>query len=119
MASQQFGSGSTSSFGGLGRSQIGPNMVMGQQLQNFNSSVRQYSTPPNYHFGYRLPRVSTGPDGRHGSGARPNRVNSRDAERREDRSTSRRSTTVTRTMPTGPQEAEDWSEALDRSTNSI
>ena len=108
----------SSSFGGLGRSHIGSN-IPSQQLTYRGTSPLRYSASPNYTFAYRAGQAPDRSAGRYGSGARPNRTNSREAERRE-RSESRRSgRTNVRTTPAGPQEAEDWADALDRSSNSL
>ena len=125
MASFPMSSGS-SSFGGLGRSHIGSN-APGLQSDTTSAyrgtSLRRFSMPPNFTFASRIGRTPEGQDGRHGSGARPNRTSSRDADRRE-RSQSRRSDlregeTIIRSMPSGPQEAMDWASALDTVVNNI
>ena len=66
MASHPMSSGSLSSFGGLGRSQIGSNVPSQQsnfQLGAPGASIRRYSTPPNYTYAFRAgqaPEASAG-----------------------------------------------------------
>ena len=55
---------SSLSFGGLGRSRIGPNVTGGQQQSYHGTQLRQFSVPPNYTFAYRAGQAPDGSGGR-------------------------------------------------------
>ena len=110
---------------GLGRSGNWTPDLQGQVNPNRSQAgglyFRRFSTPPRYTY---ASRQSEEPRFGYGSGARANRSRVSSPGRHEDRQERAHSRgagppQVFRMSPTGPEEARDWSHALDQLSNNV
>ena len=112
---------------GLGRSgNWTPDFSLSTSTQSRRGGVafRRFSTPPGYTYATRQEGAVEEPPFGYGSGARKNRGRVPSPGRQDDRQERAHSRggnipQVYRMSPTGPEEARDWSHALDQLSNNV